>query len=90
MVPPTVSRDAVQLYFDGGCRGKLGSGGYLAMWHGVCLGGEGQWFGSDAPTNNVAEARAMLAGLRWVGSELGWALTLAGKLLVMGDSHLVI
>ena len=60
------------------------------MWHGVCLGGEGHWLGGEAPTNNVAEAEAVLRGLKWLDQEWRWLLEVAGHLLVRGDSHLIV
>ena len=42
------------------------------------MGGEGLWFGGSAPTNNVAEAHAMVAGLRWVVAAQGSILSRVG------------
>ena len=62
-------------------------GGYL-LFHpsGRCIGGQGKWYGSSAPTNNVAEASAVADGLDYVSS-----LHLpVSRLMVIGDSDLVI
>ena len=85
-VPQAVRERSVTLFFDGGCRRKEGAGGYLAFWRGVCLGGRGVWLGAAAPTNNVAEAEAMLAGLCWLEGEHPDVMRLASDLVVCGDS----
>ena len=63
------SRDrGMRLFFDGGCKNREGTGGYLLFdAHGECVGGEGRWYGKSAPTNNIAEAQAMVDALEFVG-----------------------
>ena len=80
---------AVVAHFDGGCRHKLGVGGYLA-WapDGTCLGGRCEYYGSAAPTNNIAEVRAMLDLLTWLEAEGHHKR--ASRVVVRGDSQLVI
>ena len=49
------------LQFDGGCSKKHGAGGYL-VWDRdqKCLGGAFKYYGSARPTNNKAEAQALV------------------------------
>lgn len=79
--------DEYRLYFDGGCPGGIGSGGYLMYApSGECIGGGARWYGKSAPTNNVAEASAVVDGLRYVsGCDVN-----INRLTVIGDSDLVI
>ena len=46
----------MRLFFDGGCKNCLGTGGFLLFdAHRECMGGKGRWYGTSAPTNNIAE-----------------------------------
>lgn len=76
---------AVVAHFDGGCRHKLGAGGYLA-WdaNGECLGGRCAFYGTLASTNNIAEARAMVDLLAWLEEEGHHKR--AKRVVVRGDS----
>ena len=50
------------------------------------MDGLGKWYGLDAPTQNIAEAQAMLDGLAYIRQR-----QLQGEhVLVLGDSELVI
>ena len=50
------------------------------------MDGVGKWYGLDAPTQNIAEAQAMLDGLAYIRQR-----QLQGEhVLVLGDSELVI
>jgi probable phosphoglycerate mutase len=76
--------DAV-LYFDGGSRGNPGPAAYgfvLERLDGERLAAEGEAIG--VATNNVAEYRGLIEGMRRAG-ELG-----VRRLAVQGDSKLVI
>ena len=58
----------MRLFFDGGCKTREGTGGYLLFdTHGQCVGGQGRWYATSAPTNNIAEAQAMVDALHFVG-----------------------
>ena len=52
------SRDrGMHLFFDGGCKNWLGTGGFLLFDAcRECVGGKGRWYGNLAPTNNIAKA----------------------------------
>ena len=77
------------LHFDGGCREKLGSGGCLLLDpQGRCHAGCGWYFGRSHPTNNVAEAQAMVRGLQLVRA--GNWVEHRGTLVVRGDTNLII
>ena len=57
----------MRVYFDGRCVQKQGAGGYVAFApDGKLLGGMALYFGSQARSNNEAEAEALLCALRWV------------------------
>lgn len=78
-------QDEAVLYFDGGSRGNPGPAGYgflLERPDGETIVADGQAIGTA--TNNVAEYRALIAGLRRA-SEVG-----IRQLRVFGDSKLVI
>jgi probable phosphoglycerate mutase len=73
------------LYFDGGSRGNPGPAAYgfvLERLDGERLAAEGEAIG--VATNNVAEYRGLIEGMRRAG-ELG-----VRRLAVQGDSKLVI
>ena len=89
-IPEIAYQEGVRLYFDGGARKTgVGYGGFLAWTSaGICLGGAGHYYGTDAPTNNEAEAHALTDSLEWMLSMLG---DTGGRNLIMhGDSALVI
>ncbi len=78
-------QDEAVLYFDGGSRGNPGPAGYgfvLERPGGESLASDGDAIG--VATNNVAEYRGLIAGMR-CASELG-----VRQLKVFGDSKLVI
>ena len=90
--PETIAVDrAVRVYFDGGCppSTSLGSGGCLVFDpSGKLLRAAAYFYGRDAPTNNTAEAVAMVDVLRLVES-MAWKREYSG-VIVMGDSCLCI
>jgi ribonuclease HI len=78
-------KEQIILEFDGGSRGNPGPAGVgivLRAADGTALVALGRYIGRA--TNNVAEYRALILGLE-KARELG-----AGKLLVQGDSELII
>lgn len=52
---------------------------------GECLGGRGLWYGSSAPTNNIAEAQSLVEAMEYV-EEVGWT----APLVILGDSQLIV
>lgn len=57
------------LYFDGGCREKRGSGGYVLFdADGNQVEAAGLWFPEEARTNNEAELAALAAGMGYLGA----------------------
>ena len=77
------------LHFDGGCRQGLGTGGFILLDpQGECHAGQAWFFGRSCPTNNVAEAQAMVRALGVV--KAGNWVEHRGTLLVRGDSNLTI
>ena len=84
---PASKQRGWRLFFDGGCKDGLGCGGFVLFdMDGECVGGIGRWYGKQAPTQNIAEAQAMVDGLAYVGARnMGRT-----KILVLGDSELVI
>ena len=81
---------AVILHFDGGCKKKIGSGGYIAYWQDKCIGGEAKYYGPEEPTNNVAKARAMVESLKWLENQHYEKLQKAGQVVLRVDSQLII
>ena len=80
---------AARAYFDGGCRDKQGSGGYLIFApDGSLLAAQAIYYGNAAPTNNVAECKALVDCLDAV-SKLDLPTSCPG-VLVNGDSKLAI
>ena len=58
--PTTIQRDipnSLLVHFDGGCKSKKGSGGYV-VWKpsGECVAAVHEYYGDARPTNNEAEA----------------------------------
>lgn len=52
------------IWFDGGCKRKEVSGGFLLFGpSGMYLGGEAKFYGSEANMNNKAENRALIDGI---------------------------
>ena len=67
---------------------KLGSEGFIGwLPSGECWGGAGSWYGRDTPTNNEAEASALLGALRFLAAH---QTKLGASVTVKGDSDLVI
>ena len=60
-----------QLYFDGGSRRREGTGGYV-VWDawGMLRASVGRWYGTEAPTNNTAEVKALVEGLTFIHATL--------------------
>ena len=82
---------AVRVYFDGGClpSTSLGSGRCLVFDpSGKLLRAAAYFYGRDAPTNNTAEAAAMVDVLRLVEG-MTWKWEYSG-VIVMGNSRLCI
>jgi ribonuclease HI len=78
----------LSLFFDGASgRGQVGAGGFLVLNRsGECLVVGGKFYGPKH-TNNVAEARAMVDGLKAVGSMITDTVR---EVVIKGDSDLVI
>ena len=74
------------LQFDGSASGQVGTGGVL-IWNAESRVEVAQalWFGQEWPTVNVAE----MGALEWGMGKL-LELGVAGGVLVLGDSSLVI
>lgn len=79
------------MHWDGGAKQKqgIGYGGYLGWTcSGECVGGSGRYYGSLAPTNNEAEAKAMVDCVQWA---LGVPeLSEGGGIAFFGDSALCV
>ena len=60
-----------QMYFDGGSQRREGTGGYV-IWdaRGVLKAAVGCWYGTEAPTNNTAEVKALIEGLTFINATL--------------------
>lgn len=76
--------------FDGGAAKKEGTGGFLVwnrdweLLHAAAL-----WFGSDVPTVNKAEFRALLSGVRWLVDNVQPECRPC-NVTIIGDSRLVL
>ena len=79
---------STQMYFDGGSQQREGTGGYV-IWDArrTLKASVGRWYGTEAPTNNTAEVKALVEGLTFIHATLQHH-SLA--LFVHGDSKLVI
>jgi hypothetical protein len=64
-------KNAYVLHYDGGCTKKLGTGGFVVQDpEGRYIGGQFKFYGDQKPTNNQAEAQALLDGLSWMVEHL--------------------
>ena len=68
-LPKNILRDAVQLYLNGRNSRTWGAGGFLAFQGGECLGESTIYYGSEVFTNNIMEASALEAGIKWLGEK---------------------
>ena len=59
------------MYFDGGSQRREGTGRYV-IWdaQGVLRAPVGRWYGTEAPTNNTAEVKALFEGLTFIHATL--------------------
>ena len=62
---------ATQMYFDEGSQQREGTGLYV-LWdaRGVLKASVGRWYGTEAPTNNTAEVKALVEGLTFIHATL--------------------
>ena len=80
----------LRAYFDRRCKVKLclGSGGYMVHRpDGKLLLAAAHYYGHEGPTNNVAEARALVDCIAAL-DKVGWGN--AEGLVITGDSKLII
>ena len=77
-----------QMYFDGGSQWRVCTSGYV-IWdaRGVLKASVGRWYGTEAPTNNTAEVKALVEGLTFIHATLQHH---SSVLFVHGDSKLAI
>ena len=60
-----------QMYLDGGSQQREGTGGYvICNTRGVLKASVGRWYGTEAPTNNTAEVKALVEGLTFIHATL--------------------
>ena len=80
----------LRAYFDGGCCGGLGSGGFVVYGQdNEQLGGGSMYYGKLSNTNNEVEMSALLDLLTWVDTHSD-ELPATKTLHVIGDSELMI